>query len=76
MKQLFGMIVLTAVSVVLYSAHRRTPATHDHHSKKLNRQDGLEGELVLLDMDGTVIAREINLAPHWEPIKLPDGARV
>ena len=64
MKQLFGMIVLTAVSVALYSAHRRTPATHNHYSKKLNRQDGLEGELVLLDMDGTVIAREINLAAH------------
>ncbi|HWH91741.1 MAG TPA: hypothetical protein VNV64_08090 [Candidatus Binatia bacterium] len=67
MKQLIGMIclsVLTALSVALYSAQRRTSATHNHPSKKPDRQAGLEGELVLLDMDGTVIAREINLAPQ------------
>ncbi len=58
---------LTALSVALYSAHRQTQATqtsHNHHSKKPDRQAGTEGELVLLGMDGTVIAREVNLAPH------------
>ena len=70
MKQLIGLVhfgALTALSVALYSAHRQTQATqttHNHHSKKPDRPDGPEGELVLLDMDGTVIAREVNLAPH------------
>jgi|SRR5215471_10287234 len=70
MKQLIGLIrlgALTAFAVALYSAQRRIPATqttHNHHSKKPDRQAGPEGELVLLDMDGTVIAREINLAPQ------------
>ncbi len=70
MKQLIGLIhlgALTALSVALYSAHRQTQATqtsHNHHSKKPDRQAGTEGELVLLGMDGTVIAREVNLAPH------------
>jgi len=68
MKQLIGLIhlgALTALSVALYSVHRQTQATqtsHNHHSKKPDRQAGPEGELVLLGMDGTVIAREINLA--------------
>ncbi len=59
MKQLIGLIrsgALTAASVV---AHRKTLAT-----KTLDRQLPREGELVLLDIDGTVVAREINLAPH------------
>jgi hypothetical protein len=68
MKQLIGLVrlgALTALSVALYSAHRQTQATQtSHHSKKPDRQAGPEGELVLLGMDGTVIAREINLAPH------------
>ena len=67
MKQLIELIslgALTAFSVGLYSAHRRTQPTHNHHSKNPDRQAGLGRELVLLDMDGTVIAREINLAPH------------
>lgn len=80
MKQLSGMIglgVLTALSVALYSAHRRIPATqatHNlHHSRKPDRQAGPEGELVLLGMDGTVIAREINLGPHAPLTNLFDG---
>jgi hypothetical protein len=58
---------LTALSVAMYSAHRQTQATepgNNHHSIKPERQARPEGELVLLGLDGTVIAREINLAPH------------
>ena len=68
MKQLIGLVrlgVLTALSVALYGAQRQTqPAevTHDYFPNKPHRQAGLEGELVLLDLDGTVIAREVNLA--------------
>ena len=70
MKQLIGLIrlgALAALSVALYSAYRQTQATqttqttHDQHSKKPDRQAGPEGELVLLGVDGTVIAREVNL---------------
>ncbi len=67
MKQLIGFVrlgALTALSVALYSAHRQTQATHNHHFEKPDRQAGPEGELVLLGMDGTVIAREVNLAPY------------
>jgi len=70
MKQLIGLIqlgALTAISVAMYSAHRRTQATqtsHNHHSKESNRQAGSQSELVLLGVDGTVIAREVNLGPH------------
>ena len=70
MKQLIGLIrlgALTALSVALYSAHRQTQATqttHNHHSKKPDRRAEPEGGLVLLGLDGTVIAREVNLAPH------------
>ena len=70
MKQLIGLIplgALTAFSVALYSAHRRTQAaqtTHNHHFQKQDRQAGPERELVLLDLDGTVVAREVNLMPH------------
>ena len=70
MKQLIGLVrlgALTAISVALYSAHRQTQATQtsdNHHFKKPDRQAGPEGELVLLGVDGTVIAREVNLAPH------------
>ncbi len=67
MKQLIGLVrlgALAAFSVALYSAHRQTHATHNHHFKKPDRQARPEGELVLLGFDGTVIAREVNLAPH------------
>ncbi len=70
MKQLIGLVhfgALTALTVALYSAHRQTQATqktHDHHSKRPDRQAESEGELVLLGLGGTVIAREVNLAPH------------
>ncbi len=67
MKELIGLVrlgALTALSVALYGAHRQTQATHNHHFKKPDRQARPEGELVLLGFDGTVIAREVNLAPH------------
>ena len=67
MKQLIGLVhfgALTALSVALYSAHRQTQATHNHHSKKPDPKAEPQGELVLLGLDGTVIAREVNLAPH------------
>ena len=67
MKQLIGLVrlgALTALSVALYGAHRQTQATHNHHFEKPDHQARPEGELVLLGLDGTVIAREVNLAPH------------
>ena len=73
MKQLIELVrlsALTAFSVALYSAHRRTQATQttqtgsDDHSLKPSRQLVSEGELVLLGIDGTVIAREVNLSRH------------
>jgi hypothetical protein len=70
MKQLIGLVqlgALTALSVALYGAHRQTQATettHNRYPKKPDRQAGPEAELVLLGLDGTVIAREVNLAPH------------
>ena len=70
MKQLIGLVrlgALTAFSVALYGAQRQTQAaqtTHNHHSKKPDPQAEPQGELVLLGLDGTVIAREVNLAPH------------
>jgi len=60
MKQLIDLIRLGAVttaSVVLCSGRRETPAT-----KTPDRQLPRPGELVLLGIDGSVIAREINLA--------------
>jgi len=70
MKQLIGLIQLsglTALSVALYSAYRRREATrtgHERDSKKPDRQVASKGELVLLRIDGTVIAREVNLTRH------------
>ena len=70
MKQLIGLVqlgALTALSVALYGAHRQTQATettHNRYPEKPDRQAGPEAELVLLGLDGTVIAREVNLAPH------------
>jgi hypothetical protein len=69
MKELIGLVrlgALTALSVALYGAHRQTEAAQTTHShfQIPDRQAGREGELVLLDLDGTVIAREVNLMPH------------
>jgi hypothetical protein len=70
MKQLIGLVHLgawTALYVALCGAHRQTEATetiHNRYPKKPDRQAEPEGELVLLGLDGTVIAREVNLAPH------------
>ena len=70
MKQLIGLVhlgALTALSVALYGARRQTQATeitHNRYPKTKDDQARSEGELVLLGMDGTVIAREINLAPR------------
>jgi hypothetical protein len=70
MKQLIGLVHLgawTALYVALYGVHRQTRATettHNRYPEKSVRQAEPEGELVLLGLDGTVIAREVNLAPH------------
>ena len=59
MKQLIGLIRSGALTATSVGAHRKTLAT-----KTLDRQLPREGELVLLGIDGTVVAREINLGPH------------
>jgi hypothetical protein len=70
MKQLIGLVrlsALTALSAALYDAHHQTQATEttdNHHPQTPDRRVDPEGELVLLDFDGTVFAREVNLAPH------------
>ena len=70
MKQLIGLVhlgALTALYVALCGARRQTQATETTHNrcpKKPNRQTEPKGALVLLGLDGTVIAREVNLAPH------------
>jgi hypothetical protein len=70
MKQLIGLVrlgALTALSAAFYGAHQQTQATettHNHHPQTPDRRVEPEGELVLLDLDGTVFAREVNLAPH------------
>ena len=71
MKQLIGLIgfgALTAASVALYSAAPQqahaTKTRRNNGSDKSDRQGGPAGELVLLGLDGTVIAREVNLAPQ------------
>ena len=70
MKQLVGLVhlgALTALSVALYGVHRQkqaTETTHNRYPKKPNSRAEPEGELVLLGLDGTVIAREVNLAPQ------------
>jgi hypothetical protein len=70
MKQLIRLVHLgawTALYVALYGAHRETrvPETiHNPSPKKPARPAEAKGELVLLGMDGTIIAREVNLAPH------------
>ena len=70
MKHLIGLVqvgALTALSVALYNAHRQTQATettHNYYPKKPARRAAPAGELILLDLDGTIIAREVNLAPR------------
>jgi len=70
MKQLIGLIRLSALTVffvALCGGHERTEATettHNHHFKRPDWRPGPARELVLLDIDGTVFAREVNLAPH------------
>ena len=70
MKQLIGLVhfgALTALYVALCGARRQTQVTetiHNRYPKKPDRQAEPEGELVLLGLDGTVIAREVNLSPH------------
>jgi hypothetical protein len=59
MKQVIGLICSGALTATSAVADRKTLAT-----KTLDRQLPREGELVLLGIDGTVIAREIKLAPH------------
>ena len=69
MKQLIGLVhlgALTALYVALCGAHRQTQATetiHDRYPEKPDRRVEPKGELVLLGLDGTVIAREVKLAP-------------
>jgi hypothetical protein len=69
MKQLIGLVrlsALTALYVALSGAHRQTQATetvHNRYPKTPHRQAEPKGELVLLGLDGTIIAREVNLAP-------------
>jgi len=52
----------------------------DMGSNLLNRQAGPEGELALLGVDGIVVAREVNLAPHptteWELVVSTDEGNV
>ena len=68
MKQFIGLVhlgALTALSVKLYRGSRQTQATettHNRYLKKPDHQGEPQGELVLLGFDGTVIAREVNLA--------------
>ena len=68
MKQLIGLVhlgALTALYVALCGARRQTQATettHNRYRKKPDRQAEPKSELVLLGVDGTVIAREVNLA--------------
>lgn len=67
MIELFGLVPLTAVSVALYGAYRGTHATqtaHNQYFKKPALALAQPGDLVLLGLDGTVIAREVNLAPQ------------
>jgi hypothetical protein len=64
MKQLIGLIRLGALAAFsVGAAHRQTQAADitDNHFRIPDLQPGVKGELVLLDIDGTVIAREINL---------------
>ena len=66
MKQLIGLLGLGALTA-LCGTHRQTEATettHNRYPKRPDHQVGLRNELVLLDLDGTVIAREISLAPY------------
>jgi hypothetical protein len=66
MKKLIGSIrlgVLAAVSVALGGGHERTEA-NETTTQRSNWQPHSDQELVLLNIDGTVFAQEVNLAPH------------
>lgn len=70
MKQLLGVIrlgALTVLSVALHRGKERTEileTTHNHHFKSPIWQPASARELVLLNIDGTVFAREVNLTPQ------------
>ena len=70
MKQLIGLVrlgVLTALSAALGGEHQQTEATEtpqNHQPKTPGPQAEPGSGLVLLGFDGTVFAREVNLAPH------------
>jgi hypothetical protein len=73
MKQLIGLIrlgALTTASVVLCRGRRETPS-----AKTPDRQLPQRSELVLLGIDGTVIAHEINLASTYWAGREPFHAR-
>ena len=58
MKRLIKLISLGAL------AHRESQEIQTNHDyKRLDRQAWSENELVWRGIDGTVIAREVNLAP-------------
>ena len=67
MKQLIGLIglgALTVASVTVYSApdiSKQTTTPRNNNSNKSDRQCGPKGELVLLALDGTIVAREVDL---------------
>jgi len=64
MKQLIGLVRLGALTAFSVGrAHRQTQAaeTTNNHFRMPDLQPRLKGELVLLDIDGTVFAREVNL---------------
>jgi len=65
MKQLIGLVRLSALAAFsVGGAYRQTQAaetTNNHHFRMPDLQPRLKGELVLLDIDGTVFAREVNL---------------
>ena len=70
MKRLFGLVhwgAWTALYVALCGAHRQTQgseAIQNRYPKIPVGQAAPKGELVLLGLDGTVIAREVNLTQH------------
>ena len=59
MKQLVGLTRLGALTAASVASHPETLAT-----RTLDSRLPREGELVLLGIDGTVVAREINLVPR------------
>ena len=68
MKHLAALIRIWGISAFSVALNRRnrqtavTPKSDSAHFKKPDRSAVLQRELVLLDVDGTVFAREITLA--------------